>query len=153
MIPLWAALLVVGFVLLMIAAVLVALARSSIAAGAPPVPAEAIEEARLTAETLIQWPVERPRTSSRRSRPSASALDDAVDTLRGQALGSAASCRSWPPASRRSACSPASCATAFPGGTSQETRGRARFPFHRATDRGAELALPAAAGGPVGSPR
>ena len=52
-IPVWAALLVVGFVLLMTAALLVVLAKRSIAAGAPPVPAEAIEEARLTTETLI----------------------------------------------------------------------------------------------------
>ena len=52
-IPLWAALLVVGFVLLMTAAALVGLARNSIAAGAPPLPEEAIEEARLTTDTLM----------------------------------------------------------------------------------------------------
>ena len=52
-IPWWAALLDVGFTLLMIAAVLVALAKTKIEAGAPPLPQDAIAEARLTAETLM----------------------------------------------------------------------------------------------------
>lgn len=51
--PLWAALLVVALVLLMVGAVLVAMAKKSIAAGAPPLPEDAIAEARLTTETLI----------------------------------------------------------------------------------------------------
>jgi hypothetical protein len=50
--PLWAALLIVGAILLLTALVLVLLARSSIRAGTPPLPEEAIEEARRTTETL-----------------------------------------------------------------------------------------------------
>ena len=52
-IPLWASFLCVGFALLMIVAVLLAMSKKSIAQGAPPVPEQAIDEARLTTETLI----------------------------------------------------------------------------------------------------
>jgi membrane protein len=51
-IPLWASLLIVGAVLLMITFVLLALAIRSFKAGAPPVPKQAIEEARMTTETV-----------------------------------------------------------------------------------------------------
>ena len=50
--PVWAALLIVGGGLLITAVVLVALAVGSLRQGTPPVPEEAIEEARRTAETL-----------------------------------------------------------------------------------------------------
>jgi hypothetical protein len=51
-VPVWAALLIVGGSLLAVTAGLAALAFASIKAGTPPVPAEAIQEARLTTETL-----------------------------------------------------------------------------------------------------
>jgi len=50
--PWWASLLIVGGVLLLVIAVLLLLAARSIRAGAPPVPDAAIEEARLTGETV-----------------------------------------------------------------------------------------------------
>ncbi|HKP19013.1 MAG TPA: phage holin family protein [Gaiellaceae bacterium] len=50
--PVWAALLIVGGVLLLGALVLAMLGLRSIKAGTPPVPDEAIEEARLTTETI-----------------------------------------------------------------------------------------------------
>jgi len=51
-VPWWAALLIVGGVLLLLTALLLFLASRSVRAGAPPVPDAAIEEARLTAETV-----------------------------------------------------------------------------------------------------
>ena len=51
-VPWWAALLIVGGVLLLIIAVLLLVASRSIRAGSPPVPEAAIEEARLTGETV-----------------------------------------------------------------------------------------------------
>ena len=51
-IPLWASLLIVGVVLIMITALLLALAKRSFKAGAPPVPKQAIEEAKVTTETV-----------------------------------------------------------------------------------------------------
>lgn len=51
-VPWWAALLIVGGVLLLIIAVLLLVASRSIRAGAPPVPEAAIEEVRLTGETV-----------------------------------------------------------------------------------------------------
>ena len=51
-IPLWASLLIVGAVLLMITFLLLALAIRSFKAGAPPVPKQAIEEAKVTTETV-----------------------------------------------------------------------------------------------------
>jgi hypothetical protein len=51
-VPLWAALLIVGGVLLGLTAILLLVAVRSIKAGAPPVPEVAIEEARLTRETV-----------------------------------------------------------------------------------------------------
>lgn len=51
-IPLWASLLIVGAVLIMITALLLALAIRSFKAGAPPVPKQAIEEAKVTTETV-----------------------------------------------------------------------------------------------------
>ena len=50
--PVWAALLIVAGVLAAVTAVLAALAVRSLKAGSPPVPEEAIEEARRTAELL-----------------------------------------------------------------------------------------------------
>ncbi len=50
--PVWASLLIVGGALLVSAIVLVLLAWTSIREGSPPVPEEAIEEARRTTETL-----------------------------------------------------------------------------------------------------
>ena len=50
--PVWAALLIVGGTLLGAAVALVALAGASFKQGTPPVPEEAIEEARRTAEVL-----------------------------------------------------------------------------------------------------
>ena len=50
--PVWAALLIVGGALLVGAIVLVLFARISLRKGTPPVPEEAIEEARKTTETL-----------------------------------------------------------------------------------------------------
>jgi hypothetical protein len=52
-IPVWAALLAVGGALLLVTGLLGALAVRSLKAGTPPVPEEAIEEARLTTETLM----------------------------------------------------------------------------------------------------
>ncbi len=52
-IPVWAALLAVGGALLGLTLVLALLAVRSLRAGTPPVPEEAIEEARLTTETLL----------------------------------------------------------------------------------------------------
>jgi hypothetical protein len=52
--PLWGALLVVGGVLLLGAGLLGFLSVRSIKAGTPPKPEEAIEEAKLTAETVLQ---------------------------------------------------------------------------------------------------
>jgi len=52
-VPLWAALLIVGGVLLLLIALLAWLAIRSFKAGAPPVPTEAIEEAKLTTDTLL----------------------------------------------------------------------------------------------------
>jgi hypothetical protein len=51
-VPVWAALLIVGGALLGITALLGVLALRSLRAGTPPVPKEAIEEARLTTEVL-----------------------------------------------------------------------------------------------------
>jgi len=51
-VPVWAALLIVGGVLIATTGALVAFAVRSIRAGTPPVPEEAIEEARRTTETL-----------------------------------------------------------------------------------------------------
>jgi hypothetical protein len=51
-VPLWAALVIVGGVLLGVTAILLLLAVRSIKAGAPPVPEAAFEEARLTRETV-----------------------------------------------------------------------------------------------------
>jgi hypothetical protein len=51
-IPIWAALLVVGGVLLGLTLLLALLGIRSLRAGTPPVPEKAIEEARLTTETL-----------------------------------------------------------------------------------------------------
>jgi membrane protein len=53
-IPVWAALLVVAGVLLLTAALLGYLSVRSIKAGTPPMPEEAIAEARLTTETVLQ---------------------------------------------------------------------------------------------------
>ena len=50
--PVWASLLVVGGALLGAAFALVLLARTSLREGTPPLPEEAIEEARRTTETL-----------------------------------------------------------------------------------------------------
>jgi hypothetical protein len=52
-IPVWGALLAVGGILLGLTLLLVFLAIRSLKAGTPPVPEEAIEEARLTTETLL----------------------------------------------------------------------------------------------------
>jgi hypothetical protein len=51
-VPWWASLLIVGGVLLLVIAVLLLLAKRSINAGTPPLPEAAIEEARLTSETV-----------------------------------------------------------------------------------------------------
>lgn len=51
-VPVWAALLIVGGALLATTALLAGLALRSLRAGSPPVPKEAIEEARLTTEVL-----------------------------------------------------------------------------------------------------
>jgi hypothetical protein len=51
-VPWWAALLIVGGVLVLLTTLLLFLALRSIRAGAPPVPDAAIEEARLTGETV-----------------------------------------------------------------------------------------------------
>ena len=51
-IPLWASLLIVGVVLVMITCLLLALAMRSFKAGSPPVPKQAIEEAKTTTETV-----------------------------------------------------------------------------------------------------
>jgi Putative Actinobacterial Holin-X, holin superfamily III len=51
-IPLWASLLIVGVVLIMITCLLLALAIRSFKAGSPPVPTQAIEEAKTTTETV-----------------------------------------------------------------------------------------------------
>jgi heme A synthase len=51
-VPLWAALLIVGGVLLLLTLLLVFIAVRLLRSGAPPVPKEAIEEARLTTETV-----------------------------------------------------------------------------------------------------
>jgi len=51
-VPWYGALLIVGAVLLLLTALLLFLASRSIRAGAPPVPDAAIEEARLTTETV-----------------------------------------------------------------------------------------------------
>jgi hypothetical protein len=53
-VPVWAALLIVGGALLGITVLLAALAFRSLRAGTPPVPTEAIAEARLTTEALRQ---------------------------------------------------------------------------------------------------
>jgi hypothetical protein len=50
--PLWASLLIVSFVLFGLTALLAILGRNSIRAGTPPVPEEAIEEAKLTTEAV-----------------------------------------------------------------------------------------------------
>jgi hypothetical protein len=50
--PVWGALLVVGGILLCLAGLLAMLGIRSLKAGTPPVPEEAIEEARLTTEAL-----------------------------------------------------------------------------------------------------
>jgi Putative Actinobacterial Holin-X, holin superfamily III len=50
--PVWGALLVVGGILLCLAGLLAMFGIRSLKAGTPPVPEEAIEEARLTTETL-----------------------------------------------------------------------------------------------------
>ena len=52
MLPWWASLLIVGGVLLLVIAILLLLAKRSIHAGTPPLPEAAIEEARLTSETV-----------------------------------------------------------------------------------------------------
>ena len=52
-VPLWASLLIVAGVLLLLVALLGWLAVRSFQAGAPPVPQEAIEEAKLTTDTLL----------------------------------------------------------------------------------------------------
>lgn len=52
-VPWWAALLIVGGVLLLLIGLLVWLAIRSFKAGAPPLPEEAIEEAKLTTDTLL----------------------------------------------------------------------------------------------------
>ena len=52
-VPVWAALSIVGVLLLLGAALLANAAVRSIKAGTPPMPEEAIEEARLTTETVI----------------------------------------------------------------------------------------------------
>lgn len=51
-VPVWASLLIVGGTLLGTAVALVLLARGSLRKGTPPLPEEAIEEARRTTETL-----------------------------------------------------------------------------------------------------
>jgi hypothetical protein len=51
-VPLWAALLIVGGVLLGLTALLAMLGIRSIKAGTPPIPEEAIEQARLTTEAV-----------------------------------------------------------------------------------------------------
>jgi hypothetical protein len=51
--PVWGALLVVGGILLALTLLLALLGIRSLKAGTPPVPDEAIEEARLTTETLL----------------------------------------------------------------------------------------------------
>jgi protein-S-isoprenylcysteine O-methyltransferase Ste14 len=50
--PTWAALLIVGVVLLVLVAVLGAIAARSFKKGTPPVPQQAIEEAKLTGEAI-----------------------------------------------------------------------------------------------------
>jgi hypothetical protein len=50
--PTWAAILVVGGVLLLVAGTLAVVGISAVRKGAPPVPEQAIEEARRTTETL-----------------------------------------------------------------------------------------------------
>ena len=52
-IPVWGALLTIGGILLLLMGVLLFLALRSLRAGTPPVPEEAIEEAKLTTETLL----------------------------------------------------------------------------------------------------
>jgi hypothetical protein len=52
-VPLWAALLIVGGTLLALTIVLALLGIHSIKAGTPPIPEEAIEEARLTTEVVV----------------------------------------------------------------------------------------------------
>jgi hypothetical protein len=51
-VPVWAALLIVGGILLATTALLAGLALRSLRAGTPPIPEEAIEEARLTTDAL-----------------------------------------------------------------------------------------------------
>jgi heme A synthase len=51
-VPLWAALLIVGGILLLITLILLVVAARLLRSGAPPVPDQAIEEARLTTETV-----------------------------------------------------------------------------------------------------
>jgi hypothetical protein len=50
--PTWLALLIVTLVLLLVAAILALVGRGRVRRGAPPVPQQAIEEAKLTAEAL-----------------------------------------------------------------------------------------------------
>jgi hypothetical protein len=52
-IPVWGALLAMGGILLLLTGALIFLAIRSLKAGTPPVPEEAIEEAKLTTETLL----------------------------------------------------------------------------------------------------
>ena len=51
-VPLWAALLIVGGVLLLLTLILLLVAARLLRSNAPPVPEKAIEEARLTTETV-----------------------------------------------------------------------------------------------------
>jgi hypothetical protein len=50
--PMWAALLIVTGILLLVAAILALIGRSSIKKGTPPVPNQAIQEAKLTTDAL-----------------------------------------------------------------------------------------------------
>jgi hypothetical protein len=52
--PVWSALLIVAGILLVVTAVMLLLARRSLARGLPPAPEAAIEEARLTAQALTE---------------------------------------------------------------------------------------------------
>src|SRR5581483_2534918 len=92
--PVWAALLVVGGILLGLTLLLAMLGIRSLRAGTPPVPEEAIQEARLTTDAAREWPLGRRTRSSASSR--ASGLGSATRS------GRCARSRAVPPGSSRS---------------------------------------------------
>ena len=132
--PLWASLLIVSVTLFGITAVLGLLGIRSIKAGAPPMPEEAIEEAKLTTRGGRRWPLGRPTQVKHDLASERKGLEHAATTLRTESgnvakkVGLAAAAVGGRRDHRQGRC------TRFPAGRAGEETSVRDFPFPAKTE-------------------